>query len=42
VPLHRRLSAGFDAAAHRRLLRVDLVRVLAATADVACALLLAG
>jgi hypothetical protein len=42
VPLHRRLSAGFDAAAHRRLLRVDLVRALAATADVVCALLLAA
>jgi hypothetical protein len=31
VPLHRRLGAGWDAAAYRRLLRVDLVRTLAAT-----------
>jgi hypothetical protein len=42
VPLHRRLSAGFDPAAHRRLLRVDSVRALAAGADVVCALLLAA
>lgn len=32
VPLHRRLSAGWDAGAYRSLLRVDLVRILAATA----------
>ena len=31
VPLHRRLDAGWDAAVHRRLLRVDTVRALAAT-----------
>lgn len=31
VPLHRRLGAGWDPQAHRRLLRVDLVRTLAAT-----------
>jgi hypothetical protein len=31
VPLHRRLSVGWDADAYRRLLRVDLVRTLAAT-----------
>lgn len=40
VPLHRRLSGGFDPAAHRRLLRADLVRALAATGNAACALLL--
>ncbi len=32
VPLHRKLSAGWDPAAHRALLRADLVRCLAATA----------
>lgn len=32
VPLHRRLDAGWDAVAHRSLLRVDGVRVAAATA----------
>ncbi len=31
VPLHRRLSAGWSADAHRALLRADLVRTLAAT-----------
>lgn len=31
VPLHRRLDRGWDAAAHRRLLRVDGLRVAAAT-----------
>jgi hypothetical protein len=31
VPLHRRLDAGWDAVVHRRLLRVDTVRALAAT-----------
>jgi hypothetical protein len=34
VPLHRRLERGWDAAAHRRLVRVDAVRVAAATANV--------
>ncbi len=37
VPLHRRLDAGWDPAAHRRLLRVDGVRVAAATAGTAAA-----
>jgi hypothetical protein len=37
VPLHRRLDTGWDLAAHRRLLRVDGVRVVAATAGTACA-----
>ncbi|WP_448638939.1 DUF1772 domain-containing protein [Geodermatophilus sp. URMC 63] len=32
VPLHRRLGEGWDAGAHRRLLRVDTVRAVAATA----------
>ena len=32
VPLHGRLSAGFDEAAHRRLLAVDSVRLVAAVA----------
>ena len=32
VPLHRRLDAGWDPAAHRRLLRVDALRVALATA----------
>ena len=41
VPLHRRLSAGFDAGVHRRLLRVDSVRlVLAALAVVDAVVLL--
>ncbi|WP_205843923.1 hypothetical protein [Nakamurella deserti] len=41
VPLHRRLSTGFDAATHRCLLRVDLVRAGLATVNaiVAAALL---
>ncbi len=34
VPLHRRLSTGWDPRAHRALLRVDLVRSLLATAGV--------
>jgi hypothetical protein len=38
VPLHRRLDAGWDAALHRRLLRVDAARVAAATAGTAAAL----
>ena len=33
VPLHRRLSAGFDAKTHARLLRVDSIRLAAAVAD---------
>lgn len=37
VPLHRRLDRGWDPAAHRRLLRVDAVRVAAATAGTAAA-----
>lgn len=37
VPLHRRLSAGFDAGCHRSLLRVDLVRAALATANAAVA-----
>jgi hypothetical protein len=37
VPLHRRLDAGWDAAAHRRLLRADTARALAATAGTAAA-----
>ena len=37
VPLHRVLDAGWDAAAHRRLLRVDSVRVAAASAGVLAA-----
>ena len=37
VPLHRRLDLGWDPAAHRRLLRVDGLRVAAATVDTACA-----
>ena len=37
VPLHRRLDRGWDPAAHRRLLRVDIVRVAAATAGTAAA-----
>ncbi len=32
VPQHRRLQRGWDAGAHRRLLRWDLVRALAGTA----------
>jgi hypothetical protein len=38
VPLHRRLGEGWDGAAHRRLLRIDTVRVSAATAGTAAAL----
>ncbi|SDQ67303.1 hypothetical protein [Quadrisphaera sp. DSM 44207] len=41
VPQHRVLGRGWDAAAHRRLLAWDSVRVAAATADAACAVLLA-
>jgi hypothetical protein len=39
VPLHRRLGAAWDEAAYRRLLRVDSVRAVAATAGTAAALL---
>jgi hypothetical protein len=38
VPLHRRLDAGWDPAAHRSLLRVDGVRVAAASANTAVVL----
>ena len=37
VPLHRALSAGWDPAVHRRLLRVDSVRAVAASAGVLAA-----
>lgn len=40
VPLHRRLSAGWDDGAFRGLLRVDALRVAAATANVGVAVLL--
>ncbi|MET3804447.1 hypothetical protein ABIB25_001442 [Nakamurella sp. UYEF19] len=40
VPLHGRLSAGFDEAAFRSLLRVDLVRAVAASLNVVVAVLL--
>ncbi|KGH44544.1 hypothetical protein IN07_23110 [Modestobacter caceresii] len=42
VPLHRRQDAGWDAAVHRRLLRVDSLRVGLATAAVGVAALLVG
>jgi multisubunit Na+/H+ antiporter MnhB subunit len=38
VPLHRRLQESWDDAAHRRLLRVDTVRAVAATAGTVAAL----
>jgi hypothetical protein len=38
VPLHRRLDRAWDDAAHRRLLRVDTVRAVAATAGTGAAL----
>ena len=41
VPLHRRLEQGWDPATHRRLRRVDALRVAAATANVALAAVLA-
>jgi len=41
VPQHRVLAAGWDAPAHRRLLRADDVRVAASSAQVVCALLVA-
>lgn len=37
VPQHRTLSAGFDAAAHRRLLRADSLRLLLAVTAAAVA-----
>ena len=37
VPLHRRLGEAWDDGAHRRLLRVDTVRAVAATAGTAAA-----
>ena len=42
VPMHRRLSTGWDEAAHRRLLRVDAVRLALAAVSVvlACALVM--
>jgi hypothetical protein len=40
VPLHRRLDGGWDATAHRRLLRVDALRVALATAGAVVALAL--
>ena len=40
VPLHRRLDDGWDAAAHRRLLRVDGLRAALATIGAAVALAL--
>lgn len=41
VPLHRRLQAGFDAAAHRRLVRTNRLRTAAWTVRAALALQLA-
>jgi hypothetical protein len=41
VPLHRRLERGWDPSTHRRLLRVDALRLAAATADVAVAVVIA-
>ena len=38
VPLHRRLEEAWDDAAHRRLLRVDTVRAVAAAAGTGAAL----
>ena len=40
VPMHRRLSSGWDESAYRRLVRVDLVRAIAATAALVLAVLL--
>lgn len=40
VPQHGRLGRGWDAGAHRALLRADTVRVVAATLDVVVALVL--
>jgi hypothetical protein len=41
VPLHRRLSRSWDAGSYRSLLRVDLVRTLLATVNLALAATLA-
>ena len=41
VPLHRRLQGGFDAAAHRRLVRTNWLRTAAWTLRAALALRLA-
>jgi hypothetical protein len=41
VPLHRRLEGGWDPVVYRRLLRVDALRVAAATANVVVAAVLA-
>jgi hypothetical protein len=38
VPLHRRLGEAWDDGAHRRLLRVDTLRAVAATAGTVAAL----
>jgi hypothetical protein len=40
VPLHRRLSDGFDPRAHRSLLAVDTLRLVAAVGEVAVAIAL--
>ncbi len=40
VPQHRRLNRGWSSDAHRRLLRADTLRVAAATANAALAVLL--
>jgi hypothetical protein len=40
VPLHRRLSAGWDGAAYRSLLRVDLIRTALASINVLLAMTL--
>jgi hypothetical protein len=42
VPLHRRLDVGWDAGAHRSLIRVDALRVLASTANVGLVAVLAA
>lgn len=42
VPEHGRLSAGFDATAHRRLLRADTVRVVLAVAALGVAVAVAA
>jgi hypothetical protein len=42
VPLHRRLSVGWDQATYARLLAVDLLRALLATVNLAGALVIAA
>ena len=42
VPLHRRLDVGWDAQAHRSLMRVDALRVAAATVNVMLVVVLAA